>query len=210
MKQMNDPTTVCSPFDDFVIVKTHPNLLVYVDSLQKKNAEALSFYPKQVFEREAEKGRIFLGLLNGEPCGYIYVGAKGLDVKCHQVCIQYDARRRLYGAALTQALEDYAEGTYSITLRCGFDLDANQFWESLGYRCVDVQDGGIRRMRKINVWRKQLMPMLFEDVAVEPAVGKTDASVWRKNKQTGIVTGFTRGKALKNYRAQIIGEIEKE
>jgi len=207
---MNDPTTVCSPFDDFVIVKTHPNLLVYVDSLQKKNAEALSFYPKQVFEREAEKGRIFLGLLNGEPCGYIYVGAKGLDVKCHQVCIQYDARRRLYGAALTQALEDYAEGTYSITLRCGFDLDANQFWESLGYRCVDVQDGGIRRMRKINVWRKQLMPMLFEDVAVEPAVGKTDASVWRKNKQTGIVTGFTRGKALKNYRAQIIGEIEKE
>ena len=210
MKQMNDPTTVCSPFDDFVIVKTHPNLLVYVDSLQKKNAEALSFYPKQVFEREAEKGRIFLGLLNGEPCGYIYVGAKGLDVKCHQVCIQYDARRRLYGAALTQALEDYAEGTYSITLRCGFDLDANQFWESLGYRCVDVQDGGIRRMRKINVWRKQLMPILFEDVAVEPAVGKTDASVWRKNKQTGIVTGFTRGKALKNYRAQIIGEIEKE
>ena len=207
---MNDPTTVCSPFDDFVIVKTHPNLLVYVDSLQKKNAEALSFYPKQVFEREAEKGRIFLGLLNGEPCGYIYVGAKGLDVKCHQVCIQYDARRRLYGAALTQALEDYAEGTYSITLRCGFDLDANQFWESLGYRCVDVQDGGIRRMRKINVWRKQLMPILFEDVAVEPAVGKTDASVWRKNKQTGIVTGFTRGKALKNYRAQIIGEIEKE
>jgi GNAT superfamily N-acetyltransferase len=209
MKQMNDPTTVCSPFDDFVIVKTHPNLLVYVDSLQKKNAEALSFYPKQVFEREAEKGRIFLGLLNGEPCGYIYVGARGVDVKCHQVCIQYDARRRLYGAALAQALEDYAEGTYSITLRCGFDLDANQFWQELGYRCVDVQDGGIRRMRKINVWRKQLMPMLFEDVAVEPAVGKTDASVWRKNKQTGLVTQFVRGKAMKDYRAQIIGEIEK-
>ena len=148
MKQISDTSVVCTPFDDFVIVKTHPNLLVYVDSLQKKNAEALSFYPKQVFEREAEKGRIFLGLLNGEPCGYIYVGAKGLDVKCHQVCIQYDARRRLYGAALVQALEDYAEKSYSITLRCGFDLEANQFWSSEGYRCVDVQDGGIRRMRK--------------------------------------------------------------
>ena len=199
-------TETLMPIDDFVIVQTHPNLLIYVDSLQKKNAENLSFYPKQVFEREAEKGRIFLGLLNGEPCGYIYVGAKGGDVKCHQVCIQYDARRRLYGAALVQALEDYADGSYSIMLRCGFDLDANQFWGSLGYRCIDVQDGGIRRMRKINVWRKPLVAELFEDIAVEPAVGKADASVWRKNKQTGIVTGFTRGKALKDYRAQVIGK----
>lgn len=198
--------SACSPFVDFAIVQTHPDLLVYVDSLQKKNAEALSFYPKQVFEREAEKGRIFLGLLNGEPCGYIYVGAAGGDVKCHQVCIQYDARRRLYGAALVQALEDYAEGSLSITLRCGFDLDANQFWQSLGYRCISVQDGGIRRMRKINVWRKQLIAELFEDIAVEPAKGKADASVWRKNKQTGLVTQFVRGKAMRDYRARIIGE----
>jgi hypothetical protein len=73
---------------DFQIVKVHPHLITYVDSLQKKNAEALSFYPKCVFERESEKGRILLGLLNGEPCGYLYVGALGGDVKCHQVCIQ--------------------------------------------------------------------------------------------------------------------------
>jgi hypothetical protein len=65
---------------DFVVVKTHPNMLLYIDMLQKKNAEALSFYPKQVFEREAENGRLFLGLLNGEPCGYLYVGAAGKDV----------------------------------------------------------------------------------------------------------------------------------
>jgi len=39
--------------DDFVIVKEHPSLIEYIDGLQRKNAEALSFYPKQVFEREA-------------------------------------------------------------------------------------------------------------------------------------------------------------
>jgi hypothetical protein len=61
-------------------------------------------------------------------------------------------------------------------------------------------------MRKINVWRKPLVAELFEDIAVEPAVGKADASVWRKNKQTGIVTQFTRGKAMKDYRAQVIGK----
>jgi GNAT superfamily N-acetyltransferase len=203
-------SSIISISDDFQIVKVHPHLIAYVDSLQKKNAEALSFYPKCVFERESEKGRILLGLLNGEPCGYLYVGAAGGDVKCHQVCIQYDARRRLYGAALVQAMEDYAQHSYSITLRCGFDLDANSFWSEMGYQCIAVQDGGIRRMRKINVWRKSLRVELFTDITVEPAVGKVDASVWRKNKKTGLVTQFIRGKAMRDYRASIVAASEKK
>ena len=192
--------------NDFVILKTHPSMLAYVDALQRKNAEALSFYPLCVFEREMEKGRVFLGLLNGEPCGYLYAGAPSADVKCHQVCIEYEARRRLYGAALVTALEDYATegGAWTLTLRCGFDLDANDFWTSMGYTCIGVQDGGIRRMRKINVWRKQIRQELFADLAVEPAKGKVDASVWRKHKQTGVVTQFIRGKAMKDYRAQVM------
>jgi GNAT superfamily N-acetyltransferase len=190
---------------DFQIVKVHPHLISFVDGLQRKNAEALSFYPKCVFERESENGRIFLGMLNGEPCGYLYVGAQGADVKCHQVCIEYDARRRLYGAALVAAMEEYAEGACTLTLRCGFDLDANTFWAEMGYQCIGVQDGGIRRMRKINVWRKAMQIELFADASVVPAVGKTDASVWRKNKQTGLVTQFIRGKRMRDYRALIVG-----
>lgn len=182
-------------------------MIDYIDGLQRKNAEALSFYPRQVFEREQAKGRLFLGMLNGEPCGYLYVGALGQDIKCHQVCIQYDARRRLYGAAIVAVMEQYAsEGTAaSITLRCGFDLEANEFWGSLGYSCIAQQVGGVRRMRTINVWRKQLTPELFETIAIEPAAGITDASLWRKNKQTGIVTQFVRGKSMRDYRARIIG-----
>jgi len=195
---------------DFVIVKEHPNMLLYIDSLQKKNAEALSFYPKQVFEREQENGRLYLGLLNGEPCGYIYVGAAGGDVKCHQVCIEYDARRRMYGAMLVVALENYANSSMSnsITLRCGFDLDANKFWKELGYNCIAVKQGGVRRMRKINVWRKYLQPQLFIPEWVEPAEGKTDASLWRKHKDTGIVTQFARGKRLEEYRLRLLSKDE--
>jgi len=196
---------------DFEIVKVHPDLLLYVDALQKKNAEALSFYPKCVFEREAQNGRILLGLLNGQPCGYLYVGATGNDVKCHQVCIEYDARRKLYGAALVEAMEDYAEGAFTLTLRCGFDLDANRFWKEMGYHCINIQDGGIRRMRKINVWRKSLKSELFiTDAIMQPAVGKVDASVWRKNKSTGIVTQFVRGKSMRNYRAMLIEQNSKQ
>jgi GNAT superfamily N-acetyltransferase len=193
---------------EFIVVQTHPNMLIYIDMLQKKNAEALSFYPKQVFEREQEKGRLFLGLLNGEPCGYLYVGATGKDVKCHQVCIEYDARRKLYGAQLIAVMEDYAiEGnSSSITLRCGFDLDANQFWKDMGYNVIMHQTGGVRRMRTINIWRKQLTPELFENIALEPAVGKTNSTLWRKNKQTGIISSFNRGKKINEYRALIIGK----
>lgn len=194
--------------DDFVIVKEHPNMLLFIDSLQRKNAEQLSFYPNQVFEREQKNGRLYLGLLNGQPCGYIYVGAAGGDVKCHQVCIEYDARRKLYGAMLVLAMENYANSSLSnsITLRCGFDLEANQFWNELGYRCIGIKQGGVRRMRKINVWRKYLTPQMFEPIWIEPVEGKTDASIWRKHKETGIITGFNRGAKLENYRLKLIGK----
>jgi GNAT superfamily N-acetyltransferase len=193
---------------DFLIIQDHPNMLTYIDMLQKKNAEALSFYPKVVFEREKENGRLFLGLLNGEPCGYIYMGAGGGDVKCHQVCIEYDARRKLYGSMLTIAMEDYAKKhqSNSVTLRCGFDLDANKFWKENGYNVIKIVDGGIRRMRKINVWRKYLKPQLFEDVYLEPSVGKTNASIWRKHKETGIISGFSRGKQINDYRIKLISK----
>lgn len=183
-------------------------MVQYIDDLQRKNAEALSFYPLSVFEREKEKGRLFLGLLNGEPCGYLYAGAAGEHVKCHQVCIQYDARRRLYGGAIVGALEEYAQNARSITLRCGFDLDANDFWKSMGYECVFIQDGGVRRMRKINIWRKWLQADLFEQVSIEPAVGKTNSSVWRRNKDTGLITQFARGKQMRDYRATLIEKDE--
>jgi hypothetical protein len=138
--------------DEFVVIKEHPDMLLFIDSLQRKNAEQLSFYPNQVFEREQKNGRLYLGMLNGEPCGYLYVGAAGGDVKCHQVCIEYDARRKLYGAMLVVALENYANESMSnsITLRCGFDLEANKFWKEMGYNCIAVKQGGVRRMRKIN------------------------------------------------------------
>lgn len=189
--------------NDFIVVREHPDMLLYIDQLQKKNAEALSFYPRQVFEREKENGRLFLSLLNGQPCGYIYVGAPEGDLKCHQVCIEYEARRRMYGAMLVVVMEDFAKANYchTITLRCGFDLEANEFWKSLGYGVVAHRTGGIRRQRTINVWKKQLEARLFEIEYIDAAIGKTSAVFWSKHKQTGLITQFARGKSLADYRA---------
>ena len=193
--------------DDFVVVKQHTSLLSYVDKLQKENAESLSFYPTQVFEREIEKGRIYLSLLNNQPCGYVYLGSFKRDVKVHQVCIDYDLRRRHYGMFLIDTIEKDCldNNSFSISLRCGFDLLANDFWKNLNYKCVNIVDRGIRRNRKINIWRKQIQPELFEDIHIDPAVGKTSSKIWRKNKKTGLITSFHRGKSLKEYRALVAG-----
>ena len=186
-------------------------MVEYIDSLQTKNSEALAFYPKQVFERELDTGHLFLGLLNGEPCGYLYVGSNGKrDVRCHQVCIEYDARRRLYGAVMVVAMEDYAEegNALSITLRCGSDLEANDFWRSMGYSCIATKQGGVRRGRTINVWRKQLQESLFA-TEVEPSSDPTSQSFYKTHKTTGVLTGFHRGRSLSQYRATLLAGSEE-
>ena len=179
--------------------------LIYIDSLQKKNAEQLSFYPKIVFEREIENKRILLARLNAEPAGYIYHGAFGISVKIHQACIQYDLRGQLYGAELFRQLRILAEAAncMSITLRCGSDILANGFWSTMGFVCEGVMKGGARRMRDINCWRYDIAQQLFV-IPVKPSIKQKDSSLWRKNK-TEKKSQFLRGAALKAYRKEIEG-----
>jgi len=156
--------------NDFVVVRKHPQMMLYVDSMQRKNATQLSFYPLERLERDSHLGRIFVATLNGSPCGYCYIGALATETRIHQACIQYDARRRLYGAAIVAHIEACAakSGSFATRLRCGFDLEANEFWKSMGYKCIRTERGGLRRMRTINVWRKVLLPELFSGRKSKP------------------------------------------
>src|ERR1035441_1298895 len=143
---------------NFTVVKAHPDILKYVVGLQRKNSGALGFLPTVVFEQHAD--RIFLGLLNGEPVGYILTngGWQGV-LRCVQVAIQYDVRRRLYGAMLVRAAEDYglARGCVSVRLRCGAELPANDFWQSLGYLFIDPAPAE-KRFSHLTLWGKRLSP----------------------------------------------------
>ena len=177
--------------------------LIYVDHLQKANAEELAFFPKQVFEREIERHRILLALVNNEPAGYIYHGAFGPIVKIHQACIEYDLRGQLYGSALVRQLVQIvnAANGSSITLRCGSDIAANGFWKAMGFYCQGVTPGGIRRMRDINNWRYDIQPQLFVTTANESSK-KQNASLWQKNRDKSI-SRFARGKQLLIHRSSI-------
>ena len=178
--------------------------LTYIDHLQAKNAEALSFYPKVVFEREIPNGRVLLARVNADPAGYLYFGAFGPVVKVHQACIQYDLRGQLYGAELIRFFENMcqAAGVLSCKLRCGSDIAANGFWASMGFYCQSVTAGGVRRMRDINEWRKDFANQLF--ITSEAASSKeANASIWRKNKGNA-GSQFIRGSRLKEYREEVL------
>jgi hypothetical protein len=149
---------------NFSIVRTHPDILKYVVHLQKKNSDELGFLPRTAFERAVEAGQLFLGLLNGEPCGYIFAGSgyKGV-LRRWQACIQYDARRRFYGGLLVSAVEKYGEtlGCTQSEVRCASDLEANLFWVSMGYKLTGIEKAGeSRKYRRshINLWGKDLSP----------------------------------------------------
>jgi GNAT superfamily N-acetyltransferase len=177
--------------------------LKYIDSLQRKNAEQLSFYPMTVFEREIQFGRVVLAELNQDPCGYIYHGAFGHGLKIHQACIQYDLRGQLYGAQLVQHIVKLARASDCrfITLRCGSDIEANGFWRAMGFVCEAVTAGGVRRLRDINNWKLLLQPELFSFL-VEPSTKAQNSSLWRRNKGEN-QSQFMRGKQLLQYRKSL-------
>jgi GNAT superfamily N-acetyltransferase len=183
--------------------------IAFIDDLQRKNAEELSFYPSCVFEREVENGRIILARVNGEPAGYIYHGAFSPVCKIHQACIHYDLRGQLYGSALVRFFRSLCEaaGVMSITLRCGSDIAANGFWAAMGFDCQSVTPGGVRRMRDINEWRLDMSPQLFT-TSVLPSDKAQDASLWRKHKD-GTKSQFMRGKDMADYRALILSKADK-
>jgi hypothetical protein len=189
----------------------------FIDYLQKKNAETLAFYPTQVFEREINKSRILLALVNGEAAGYLYHGSftASQNLRIHQACIEYDLRGNWYGAALCKMLEDLSQisGSPGIQLRCGSDIAANQFWKLMGFMCVKIQPGGVRRMRDINVWVKQIGLSLFGYDSIDPSTKEKDCSIWRKGRAKTIDTPnrtMLRGQSLLDYREKIIDSYESK
>jgi hypothetical protein len=178
--------------------------LLYIDYLQKKNAEDLAFYPSVVFEREILNARILLALVNGEPAGYMYHGSvSSRKIKIHQACIQYDLRGYMYGSELVKWLINLGKSAHAheINLRCGSDIAANGFWRTMGFQCQSVTQGGARRMRDINAWTLEIEQPLFPFV-VDPSNKQKSAQAWSKARQDGISLGsqFKRGKDMQEYR----------
>lgn len=145
--------------------------LLYVVSLMRANRESVGGLPAPAISERIERGTVLLGAVNDDPVGYLLYDYRGGEIRVPQACIQYDARRRLHGAELLDALYEAHPDARQVSLRCAADLEANLFWRDMGFTCTGTVPGGRRRGRTINCWTRWLEPRLFpvEAIAVEPA-----------------------------------------
>jgi hypothetical protein len=175
--------------NDLVIAREHPDMMQYVDALQKKFNAMIAFIPKAGIEKGIANRQILIAIVNGWPAGYLFHGAFRPDMVITQCAIEFDLQRQTYGLSLVQALmqEAAARGVRSMKARCGSDLDANRFWSAAGFVCIAHLHGASTRGRVLNVWEARITPGLFVPEQIVPFDK-------RSKKSSGHFSRFARPK----------------
>jgi len=163
----------------------------YVMALQRSNRESVGGLPRPAIDERLARSTVVLGVLNGDPMGYLMWDYSGGIVRIPQACIQYDARRRKYGVALVSWLLAAHPYASEIRLRCAADLEANVFWRDMGFICTATVAGGSRRGRLINAWLLDLGSALMLAPTVTPAAQlRVDSMYDDTDFMTGTPEGF--------------------
>lgn len=162
--------------------------LSFVDALQRQAVDQVAFYPREALRRALDRGEIEVALENGEPCGYLWHGPynPGRDAVIYQAVIHYDLRRRYHGAALVSriiAAADLARST-GVRCRCRSDIEANDFWRSLGFVCTAVTSSGRRRNTEVNTWRRPIEAGLWDALHVPPSDRPAERSSYHRIRKT--------------------------
>jgi hypothetical protein len=156
--------------------------LLLVDALQRQAADQVAFYPRSRLQRAIEDGEIEFAFENGEACGYLWHGPPnpGRDLIIYQAVIHYDLRRRLKGAELVARLIELAAtvGATGVRCRCRSDIEANEFWRTLGFDCIAVGRSGVRRNTDVNTWRRPLHVGFWDALTVAPSAKAKDRETY--------------------------------
>jgi hypothetical protein len=122
---------VCAPLDREVRPQPAvPDALRFVEALSRKHYEEIGFLPKPRLEQYHQTGQLWMQAENDEPCGFLVWGNGWPVLRVYQVCIQYDAQRRLHGAELVGRLirKAEAEGYERISAWVADDIPAEYNW----------------------------------------------------------------------------------
>ncbi|MEM1011767.1 MAG: GNAT family N-acetyltransferase [Planctomycetota bacterium] len=126
--------------------------LPWVDSLQKRQRHELGFLPMTALREKIAREEVLVATVMDRPVGYLIGSDRytkrdevGLIV---QVNVEPKYRRSLVAAKLVQGQFDRsAYGCRLYSCWCAQDLDANRFWESMGFVAIAFRKG--RKDRKL-------------------------------------------------------------
>lgn len=150
--------------------------LPFIDALQKMHSHMVGFIPLKQFEKHIADGNMLiaeeLAMRNtgGPPtpvppdaCPMGYVLAKDQYLKRDDVGIVYQLNvmplrhRHLVGASLIKAVfEKAAYGCRLFSCWCAQDIQANWFWESLGFVPLAFRTGSRAKQRTHIFWQRRV------------------------------------------------------
>ena len=137
--------------------------LPFLDALQKQHNKALGFFPRAQMEGYVRNGWVLIAedAATKQPLGYCasrdrYLKRDELGV-IYQLCVTTGFQRGLVGASLIKAVfERSAYGCRLYCCWCAQDLDANHFWESLGFVPIAFRGGSGTKKRVHIFWQRRV------------------------------------------------------
>ena len=136
--------------------------LPFLDALQKRYGRALGYFPTKQFEEYIGAGAVLVAEDGAaRPVGYVisrdrYLKRDELGV-IYQLCVTPGEQRRLVGAALVRAVfERSAYGCRLYCCWCAQDLEANRFWEGLGFVPLAFRAGSSGKRRVHIFWQRRI------------------------------------------------------
>jgi hypothetical protein len=137
--------------------------LAFIDALQKQHSRALGFFPRAQMEGYVENQWVLIAedAATKQALGYCasrdrYLKRDELGV-VYQLCVTQSAQRGLIGATLIR--EVFHRAAYGCRLFCCWcaqDLEANRFWESLGFVPIAFRGGSGKKKRVHIFWQRRI------------------------------------------------------
>ena len=157
------------------ILKTPVEVECYIDqvrSLGDANRSALGFLPASAYTETAMKGCLWVAVdqTNKALLGYLLFGGTYPHLKVFQVHVLPEFRSRGLARRLLKELRKYGEENnfQTISARVATDLEANRFWQGIGFRIIRRVAGSARSGRTLNVYLFELDTLsLFRELQIE-------------------------------------------
>jgi len=141
---------------DLVIRRAIPSDLDAIKGLADRHRHELGFVLRPALAKSIEQSELLVAENSQGIVGFVeYHHRRDKQTTLYHIAVQHDHRQLNIGRQLVEALLSEA-GQHSkshIQLKCPVDLEANEFYERLGFTQVEVQPG---KGRSLMVWRRVL------------------------------------------------------
>jgi N-acetylglutamate synthase-like GNAT family acetyltransferase len=150
------------PQVDVSVREATPADVPFIDSLQRMHGKAVGFFATSWIEGKIRAGQVILALDSSDaPVGYCmgvdrYQKHDDIGI-IHQLNVVPGRQRGFVGATLLKAMfERAAYGCRLFCCWCAQDLDANRFWEAMGFVPLAYRAGSEKKRRVHIFWQKRI------------------------------------------------------